>query len=133
MSFDIFVGAFRQGRKAAFDRAIVEDAFRSLIASRDPHGWALTCHSILHIGDAPAITNFTINRPSFVPALQDALYEVLRRAPTVLFWPGSGPHPRICAADPALVPELPPDMIEALGVPVILASGAEIPACISRT
>lgn len=133
MSFDIFLGAFRQGEPAAFDRAIVEDAFHPLIASRDHHGWALTCDSFVHIGDASAITHVTINRPNFTPAFQDALFEVLRRAPAVLFWPGSGPHPRICAADPAVVAELPPDMIEALGAPVIVASGAEIPACISRT
>lgn len=133
MSFDIFVGAFRQGEAAAFDRAIVENAFRSLIASRDHHGWTLTCDSVLHIRDTPTITGFTVNRPNFVAAFEDALYEVLRRAPAVLFWPGSGPHPRICAADPAIVPELPPDMIEALGTPAILASGAEIPACISGT
>lgn len=133
MSFDIFLGAFHQGEPAAFDRAIVEDAFRSLIASRDHHGWTLTCGSALHIADTPEIMNVTINRPSFVPAFQDALYEVLRRVPAALFWPGSGPHPRACVADPAVIPELPPDMIEALGMPVTVASGAEIPACINRT
>jgi hypothetical protein len=137
MSFDIYIGAFKGGEATTFDRSIVEDAFQSLIAFSNADGWQLmipgwgVTGGFLYIDDTPQITDFAVNRPPFGPEFVEALFSVLRQTPTVLFWPGVGPHPRACVADASVIAELPPDMIESLGNPTVVSSGAEMDDCIS--
>ena len=61
------------------------------------------------------------------------MFEILAQTRTILFWPAGGPRPHCCVADPALVPDLPGDLTDALGKPAIVHSGAEIEAAIVRT
>ena len=64
-----------------------------------------------------------ISRPCADIRLWNALAEILRLGNAVLFFPG-GQHPLIAA--PSVKQHLPPDMIEALGEPLIISTGAEI-------
>jgi len=138
MSFGIYVSALSGGKLTTIKRSIAADAFADFIGIVDQYGWQLTlpgwglCHGRFYIRDSPDIEGFSINRPPLVPVFMDALYTVMRQTPTVLMWPALGPDPRCCVADPAVIKEMPPDMIEALGMPTLVHSGQEIIACISR-
>jgi hypothetical protein len=135
MSFDIIVTAYAHGEVALFDREIVMENFRAFIAKRGLEGWRLTSPDgptagSLDIDDDAEVGGFAVSRPPLGPAFLAALHEVLRRTPTVLFWPGRGPQPRCCVARAEVISELPPDMVESLGVPTVVGSGEEIGRCI---
>ena len=124
MSFDFFVERFVAGWPAKFPRAPVDEAFGPFVVGRDEYHWTLRYPdgggAFCGVKDSPEITGFTLNRPGGV-AVYNSVFEVLRRTPTVAHW-GSG-----CAtADPSIIPDLPPEMIEALGAPLIVKSGQEL-------
>ena len=139
MSFDIYISALSGGKITTIKRSIVTDAFAELIGIVDRVGWQLIlpdwglCSGHFYIDDSLDVDSFSINRPPLVPVFAAALYTVMRQTPTVLMWPGIGPDPRCCVADPAVIKEMPPDMIEALGMPTVVHSGEEIIDCISRS
>jgi len=136
MSFSIYVSALSGGKLTTIKRSIVTDAFADLIGIVDYCGWQLTlpdwglCSGHFYIEDLPEIQGFSINRPPLAPVFADALYTVMHQTPTVLMWPDNGPDPCCCVANPAVIREMPPDMIEALGMPTVVHSGEEIIACI---
>ncbi|HLG90190.1 MAG TPA: hypothetical protein VKZ79_23710 [Alphaproteobacteria bacterium] len=83
---------------------------------RYPDGGGAFCY----IDDNEEITGFMLNRPGGV-AVYNSVYEILRQTPTVAHW-GS----ECATADPSIIPDLPPEMIEALGEPAIVKSGQEL-------
>jgi len=85
----------------------------------------------MYIDPTPEVSGFAINRPSGHPIFWDAILDVLRQTPSALFWPGVGPHPRVCVAHASAIPELPPYMIESLGYPTIVNSPEDVNECIS--
>jgi hypothetical protein len=134
MSFDIFLFPFERGEKGRFDGGIAERAFARLIDFRDGNQWSLTvpdwgpCSGrvLLHlIDDGPAIDCLSINRPPCVPALFDALFEVMRQTPTLLVWPGSSEDPTACYANSAVPAEAPEGVLISFKA-VHVGSGAEI-------
>ena len=137
MSFDIFVVGIRGGENIAFDRAIVERVFRPLIDYQGQHGWGLKlpdwgpCSGFVYIDDEPQITNFSVNRPPFVPAFLDALFEVLCLTPTILVWPDAPPNPSACIANLEVFANLSPELRASFCNPPLVSSGAEIDACVS--
>jgi hypothetical protein len=61
--------------------------------------------------------------------IYDALFEILSRTHSALIWSFGG-----CAvADASVIPDLPDELIEDLGQPVIVKSGAEIAAAVAET
>jgi hypothetical protein len=132
MSFDIFLSCFHLGNLAAFPRSIVEKAF-----SVDADETKSTCWTVNYpdggsgfdyIDEEVEITNFAVNRPPISPAFWEAMLDILRQTPSVLYWPGDG----CVVADAAVIEQLPPDLIESLGTPTVVSTGAEILACIQR-
>jgi hypothetical protein len=82
----------------------------------------------MYIDPGPQIKGFSVNRPPAMLEFWDALYEVMRQTPTVLFWPG---EPGCCVTE-SYVDLLPADFSEKAGQePVIVTSGAQISAVIA--
>jgi hypothetical protein len=143
MSFTIYVSTVNNGDKNMFDRAIVERAFKDIVVNQTGNYWNLRspdghiASATIFIKDQPKTFRFAANRPpsySGFPKFWNAMFEILSQTHTIMFWPAAkGPHPRCCVADPALVPDLPSDLTDALGEPVIVSSGAEIEAAIALT
>jgi hypothetical protein len=61
------------------------------------------------------------------------MFEVLRQTRTVLFWPAGGPKPHCCLANPQMIPQVPASLIDAIGEPAFVTSGAEIDAVMERS
>ena len=142
MGFTVFVSTATNDERDMFDRAIVERAFKDIAVDQTGDYWNLRgpdghiVSATIWIDDQPRISNFAADRPpsySYFPKYWDAMFEILSQTRTVLFWPASVPRPHCCVADPALVPDLPKDMTDALGKPAIVSSGAEMDAAIARS
>ena len=128
MSFDLFVGCFRNGRKGTFPRSLVDDYLGPYVTAKHPGCLTLTfdarSESYLYVEEAPEIDGFCINRPCTSSKLYDALLSLLRSDNLVLYMPGNCP-PLI--ANPSVTAHLPKDMVDSLGAPVVLSSSDEIP------
>lgn len=94
MSFDVWVTAFRDGKVTTFPRASVEDAFGPFATRTKPERWDLSFPDggggVLRMDDDQLITGFGVNRPPGSPLFWQAMLDVLKSAPTVLYWPGGG-------------------------------------------
>ncbi len=77
------------------------------------------------------IRSFGVNRPPANLVFWDLILQVLRDTPSVIYWPGYGTV--ACVANPAVIREMPPDMVEALGYPLVVSRGNEILAAIERS
>jgi hypothetical protein len=134
VSFDLFFGCFHAGQKATFPRSLLEHQFALYISRREP-----TCLTVdfgeggtsyIYRDDLDQIESFSVNRPAAAAALYQAIFDLLRAEPLVLFMPGECP-PLIGSTETA--PQLPADMLETLGDPVVLKSANEILDWIRRT
>jgi hypothetical protein len=125
MSFDIFLDAYYRRMPTSFPRKIVEEIFAPMIAGRDDRGWDLDPIGRVYIDDTAEIGGFSVNRPPETPAFWDAMLTVLRRTPSVLYWPGRRGG-CACVADPDVIRNMPADMVESLGEPLVVTSGAAI-------
>jgi hypothetical protein len=130
MSFTIYIGAFRDHELFDYDPTIVEEVFAPLIATRGSFGWALKVGGFVSIDDAPKINHFSVDRPPGSAAFWVGLVEIMRRTPSVVYWPDEGRTS--CVADQALIAHLPPDMVEALGEPFVVSNGEEITNAIKK-
>lgn len=128
MSFDLFVGCFRNGKKATFPRSLVDEYFGPYVTAKHPECLTLTfdasSQSYLYVEEASAIDGFSINRPCTSSKLYEALLSLLRSENLALYMPGNCP-PLI--ANPSAAAHLPKDMVDSLGPPVMLSSSDEIP------
>lgn len=135
MSFDLELMSFKDGDPASFPVSIVKDALGPFIRSRDDDGM---CHLAFPDGgggemfafdeEETETSDISIGRASGT-AIYDALYEILRQTHSALIWSFGG-----CAvADASVIPDLPDGLIEDLGQPVIVKSGAEIAAAIAES
>ena len=135
MSFDLFIQFYDHGAPAGIASDDVRAAFAPCIASSDATHLALEydvanasyVHLKPHPNNAGAIVAIAVNRPCGDIRLWDSLARVLRLGNAVLFFPG-GANPMVGSAD--AVPHLPRDIIEALGNPVVVASGNAILALV---
>jgi hypothetical protein len=142
MSLTIYVSTLNNDDRSMFDRAIVERAFKDIAVNQTGGYWNLRSpdghitSATIFIEDKPKSSGFSANRPppySRFPKFWDAMFEILSQTRTILFWPAGGPPPHCCVADPALLPDIPSDLTDALGKPAIVSSGAEIEAAIALT
>jgi len=124
MSFDIFITCFQDGEAHPFPRKILEDAFGGFTDRSDPTSWLVSdSNAVIQVDDADEMEGFGVNRPPdgkhpFWPAL----VAVLRQTGSALYWPGGGP----VVTDQAVVAQLPPEMIEGMGPPIVTTSVSEI-------
>jgi hypothetical protein len=138
MDFKIFLYMLKGSKKSFFERDIVTCAFRHLVESTDGDCWQIVlpdspCLGQIHIEGTQEIKGFSVKRPPFELPFWDALFEVMRQTPTLLFWPGSIDHHSICCvANTAAASEPAYDEFRKAMRPSIVSCGAEIEACIAR-
>ncbi|MGE5203899.1 MAG: hypothetical protein ACM3O6_17710 [Acidobacteriota bacterium] len=117
MSFDIFIFTYRNGEGHYYPRALLENAFDGLVDRSDRTWWKLIDHGArISVPDDPKISGFSVNRPPtkdhpFWPAPID----VLRKTPSVLFWPGKGG----VVAHECVIGHSPSDLVAAIGLPTV--------------
>ena len=129
MSFEIYISCFRDGEPSTFPRALAEKIFGSYTTSKkDDPSWVLTFpdgdKSELNLGPEPQIDGFMVNRPTGSPELWNGIIEILKRTSSVLYWPGEATA--CVVADAAVIPHLPPDMVESIGTPVVTTDSEKI-------
>lgn len=126
MSFDIFMHAFRDGEPAKFKRAMFDEVFgASLTANED--GFASAAFpddsgGQMFFGDGDEIDGVMFNHCGG-EAFSNAMYELMKRTGSVIFWPGSGGY---VVADRAVVAHLPPGMMDESDKLTVVSSGPEI-------
>lgn len=129
MSYDIFMSAFHKGEAAAVSISALRKPFEPFVTEVDPTHWRLwyddtnSCDVFLHgyIGSTGCISGFSINRPCGDMRLWDALAEILRLGPLVLY---SDFPPLV--SDMSIGAHLPAAMTEGLGPPICVLSGEDI-------
>ena len=131
MGFDVFVQIFQNREFAGIPRQCVRDAFGAHLSEPEPNFWQLryddanSCDLYLtaHDSDASLVRGVTVSRPCGDQRLWDALASILALGDVVLYCP-AGRAPLV--AHTSVTQHLPPDMVKALGQPVVVTSGREI-------
>jgi hypothetical protein len=94
VSLDIFLSTLTDDESALFDRTIVERAFKAIAVDQLSGYWNLRTlegemtSATISVSDRPRISHFSANRPPrhrYFPQFWNAMFEVLRQTPTVLF------------------------------------------------
>ena len=134
MSFDLNLISFKDGDPSPFPVSIVMDALGPFIQSRDDDGLCRLAFAdgggeMFAFDDGETeISDISIGGANGVD-IYDALYEILSRTHSALIWSFGG----CVVADASVIPDLPDGLIEDLGQPVIVKSGAEIAAAVAET
>jgi hypothetical protein len=133
MSFDLFVGCFRNGMIGQFRRQLLEKHFSRYVSVREPNCLTLDFGkggtAYLYCGREDLIEGFNINRPVSAPEFYDALFDIMSSESLALYVPGECP-PLVASA--TIAAQLPADMVETLGQPVVLGAGSEIQEWIAK-
>jgi hypothetical protein len=129
MSFSIYLTNFTKGENTKISRAVFDQVLGPFVqpgVGYGPPRLVFPDGGGGEYGDEEGeeINGIYVNRPGGLD-LYRALFNILSRTPTALYW-----SPGIVVADPAVIPDLPPDMIEAWGEPKVVKSGEEILAAI---
>jgi hypothetical protein len=142
VSLDIFISAMTDDEADRFDRAIVERAFKAMAVDQSGDYWNLQTPQqemtsvTISMEETSRVSRFSVNRPpdyhSF-PEFWNAMFEVLQQTNTVLFWPAHGPIPHCCLANPDMIPQVPAELIDAIGKTAFVTSGAEREAVVDRS
>jgi hypothetical protein len=140
--FGHLVSTLTDDEAAQFDRAIVERAFKAIAVDQPGGYWNLRTpegemtSATISVADQPRISHFSANRPpgyGCVPEFWNAMFGVLHQTRTVLFWPAGGPKPHCGLVNPDMIPQVPASLIEAIGEPAFVTSGAEIDALMEHS
>ncbi len=138
MSSDLGLLSFKDGKDALISSSIVLEVFkpfiRPIIDIRFPERWELVFPgggggNMMPVVEGDDSRGLAINRPCGTD-LFDALYEIMRRTHTLLYWTGCD---YLITADKSIADHLPPDYIETYGVPPLVKSVADILAEIAKT
>lgn len=154
MGFEVFLSCYEQGECAEFPAAVLEDLWATVITRREPiregERWVLNypceidpdepttvlfqgreCPVIredatdvyIRVDEAGMTDGFMVAGPPGHDDFYASLLAILRRTNTALYCAGLCP-PLVGHA--GMMAHLPPDMIEALGQPVLLTTPGEI-------
>ncbi|SJM29594.1 hypothetical protein [Mesorhizobium delmotii] len=137
MSFEAYLSCFENGEQSYFTTSIVNDAFAPFITSRDPEFscWLVTYQDSpsaldqtdlylnLDPDDASRCSGFTVARPTSNIRLFDSLLRILQATNSTIYCPGECP-PMVGRAE--AIAHLSPELVEALGTPVVVLNGNEI-------
>jgi hypothetical protein len=132
MSFDLNLICLKNGEFDTFPSIIVQNIFEPFVKKRDEDLWFLEFPDGGGgdmLGDRDERTNGVSIHHASGGDIYDALYEVLRQTNSVLIWSFGG----CVIADSAMLAHLPEGLIESVGVPVVVHSGADIVAEIEKT
>ena len=139
MSFSLYLSCFHNGESAGFPCQMLEDAFRPYIAYQGGNYWQLAFpdwmhiypdipHGEIYLDDSSVLNGFAVNRPPDNRLFWGVMMDLLRQLPAVIYWDGYG----CVVANPAMIHQLPPRMVEALGPPIVVTRMEEIWEAIKR-
>ncbi|WP_192183646.1 hypothetical protein [Mesorhizobium amorphae] len=133
MSFEAYLSCFENGEQSYFPTSVVDDAFAPFITSRDPESscWVVTYHdtppaldqSDLYLTLDPEDESRLVARPTGNPRLFASMLKVLQATNSAVYCAGECP-PMVGRAE--TISHLSPDMVEALGSPIVVVDGDEI-------
>jgi hypothetical protein len=134
MSFDLNLIGLKDGGPADFPASIVREALGPFIQSRDgdfcilafPDGGGGEMNA--DDEDAEFTNGVTISRASGED-VYNSLYEILRQTHSVLIWSFGG----CVIADSSVMNDLPEGLVESVGEPILVRSGAEIAAAVRNS
>jgi hypothetical protein len=135
MSSEVYIQCFEHGKPAGMSRKPIRDAFGDFLRESEPNQWTLdyggknSCTVLLQLigGD---IHHLTVERPCADKRLWDSLASILKLGNMVFYFPGDAPP---LVANDSVIEHLPPDMIKALGEPVVIRNGKDIVEQIETT
>jgi hypothetical protein len=130
MSFKVYVQSFHRGVFAGIPRQRLRNAFGAHLIETESDYWQLrydetnSCDLDLAAHDDPGmVRGFTVHRPCSDHRFWDALASILGLGDFVLYFPGCRAP---LVARSTTIAHLPPDMVEAMGQPLVVRSGREI-------
>ena len=128
MSFDVYLQAFHEGAAGGIPRHRVREAFGAYAQEAQPNYWRLRYDEINSCdidlsGDPATVESLAVHRPCADARLWDSLASILALGNVVLYFPGCR-APMIACSE--VVPHLPADMIEAMGRPIVVTTGADV-------
>jgi hypothetical protein len=133
MSFDLFVVCVQNGMPSTIAREDLDRHLEAYIVERGKGFLGLLfsdgSRATLYRADHDQIGHFSINRPSAALEFHAALLSLLQSKNLVLLVPGVCP-PLVGQA--AVIAQVPTDIIEAAGPPVLLVDPQEIRLWIER-
>lgn len=134
MSFDIYVSAFDHESVKRFPVKLLRERFKDHIKSEEQGCWQLTfpegaCSAELDAGRGDTTTGFAVGRPPDFLSFWQIIAGILRDLPCVLYWPGGGAV--IGSLD--MLPHLPKQMIERLGIPRVSTDPEQIRSYVSNS
>src|SRR5262249_23938023 len=109
-------GVCRDGGRALFSVDETEPRRDHLVLRDDEHN-PCSMSVVACASDTTLIESISVSRPCKEIGLWNALLEVMRMAPIVLYFPGDRPP---LVADASVCEHLPRDMIKALGSPRVV-------------
>lgn len=127
MGFIAFLTCWRDGKEATFDLSVLEEVFRGHILQREPSSITVKFpdgeEARLDWDRSDRIHTLTIARPGGAE-LFEKLVVLARWTGSGVYWVGDGR----CLAVPCegVLNHLPPDMVHALGPPIVVASGTAL-------
>jgi hypothetical protein len=132
MSFDIFLLACKDGEVGALDVDLVARAFGPLAKPLEDGSWAMLFDDGEHYGSyldfseetESVITGFGIGDPPFSNAFLEALMDILRQTPSILYWPSDGVW--ACAASADVFDQAPADMFNSRDELAVASSIADL-------
>jgi hypothetical protein len=124
VSFEVFIQRFVQGSPAPLPPNVIETRLGPLVKARDGDVWRVSDG----IGDTVDVyvseSSLMVSRPTRSPMLWASIFEIIRDADAVLFWPG--PVGSAVIARESVASQLPQRFVDALGSPHLVRNGAEI-------
>jgi hypothetical protein len=99
MSFDLYFEPATQGKPLAISRAELRSLFPVIEEDSEPDYWKIQYDplNVCHIGvksskpGSDTLSSFHVERPCGAPRFWEALFQVLKSGPIVLYFPGGPP------------------------------------------
>jgi hypothetical protein len=136
VSFEIFLGCYRDGNSAGLPLLKVKSLFP--VVSEEPESTCWTVHfdalnqSDLYFTphglDEVEIEGLTISRPCADPRLWDAILSVMQMGNVIAYWPDCD---QPAAATETVIDHLPAEMLDALGKPLVVHTAQELHVAIT--
>jgi hypothetical protein len=131
VSFDVFLSVFDHGDLSGIPLSTVRECFGRHVEVAEGAYWKLrydaenSCNVDLSIdpADPNRVQGLAINRPCGDSRFWNAIFKLLQAGNIVVYFPG-GAAPLV--ASEGVKAHMPPDMVESLGNPIIVDSGAAI-------
>ena len=131
MSFELFLQCFDRGEPAGITRGKIRPLFPIVEAESEIDFWPVryddlnSCEISLDplSSDPSLVTAIAVRRPCGDLRLWEAVLEIMRLGHTVLYFPGHSP-PLVTSLE--VSDHLPPDLVQALGQPRLVATAQDI-------